>query len=196
MTYRTGVRAAIYARYSSALQSESSIDAQLASCRQFCVARGYTVAAEYIDRAESGSTTERTQFKRLMADVQAAAYNVVITHKLDRLSRSMTDVMLIMREFQGRAVTYASVTEQFDFTTPIGKIILAVLAGMAEWYLENLRTEINKGKHERAMNGRVNASILPFGYRRERIGEEHTTSGKVRVIYKIVIDEAEAPHVR
>lgn len=158
--------AVIYARYSSTLQSESSIDAQLKACRAFCAERGYTVAAEYIDRAESASTTERTNFKRLMADAREIAYHVIVTHKLDRLSRSVTDIMLIMRELNARNIQYASVSEQFDFTTPVGKIILAVLAALAEWYLTNLKAEINKGKHERASKGLSNASTPPFGYSR------------------------------
>lgn len=187
--------AVIYTRYSSALQNENSIDAQLKLCRAFCEQRGFTVVDEYIDRAESASTTKRTDFQRMMTDMRARRFEVVVTHKLDRLSRSVTDILLMMKEFKERECRYVSATEQLDLTTPFGMMILVILAWFAEWYLINLRGEIAKGKHERAVKGQVNASILPFGYTREKIGEEKTVSGKVRIIYRIAIDENGA-HVR
>ena len=164
------IHAAIYARFSSSLQSESSIDAQLRECRAFCEQRGYAVVAEHLDREESGSSTRRPAFNALMADVRAGRCGVIVSHKLDRLSRNMTDVVLTMRELNQHGVQYVSVLEQFDFTTPIGRIILAVLAALAEWYLANLKTEINKGKRQRAISGKSNASIMPFGYARGEQG--------------------------
>jgi hypothetical protein len=63
--------AIIYARYSSRLQNESSIEAQLNDCRAFCAQRGYTVIAEHADKEKTGSTTNRPGLKAMLADVDA-----------------------------------------------------------------------------------------------------------------------------
>lgn len=158
-------RAAIYTRVSTEMQVEGwSLADQVKACRKFCHDKGWQIANEYEERGESASTTKRTEFQRMMADARAGGFNVIVTHKLDRLSRSITDIMLIMHELSRLNVQYASVAEQFDFTSPVGRIILAVLAALAEWYLANLRTEIHRGKRERAASGHLNASIAPFGY--------------------------------
>jgi site-specific DNA recombinase len=158
--------AAIYARYSSALQSESSIDAQLAACKSFCAQRGYDIAQTYIDRIESASTTTRPQFQRMLADAEARKFNIVVTHKLDRFSRSVVDVLLLMERFTEWGVQYTSATEPFDYTTAAGRMFLTQLAALAEWYRGNLIFEIAKGKHQRAVSGKVNFSTPPFGYSR------------------------------
>jgi len=62
-------------------------------------------------------------------------------------------------------VGYVSASEQFDFTTPIGKVMLVMLAAFAEWYLDNLSAETKKGKRARAEKGLWNGNP-PFGYRR------------------------------
>jgi site-specific DNA recombinase len=175
-------RAAIYTRVSSEMQLEGhSLDAQLDACRAFCRQRGYEVVGEYTDPAESASTTSRPQFQRMMADMRSGSFQVIVAHKLDRLSRNVTDVLLTMRELQQHSAMFVSVAEQFDFTSPIGRVILAVLAALAEWFLDNLRAEIGKGKHARAVKGLSNASLPPFGYAR-------TDGG--------LVPDEHAPHVR
>ena len=61
-------RAALYARYSSDNQREESIEAQLAILHKFCVDNGYTVVAEYCDRAKSATTANRPDFLRMIDD--------------------------------------------------------------------------------------------------------------------------------
>lgn len=52
---------------------------------------------------------------------------------------------------------------QFDFSTPMGKMMFGMIALLAEWYLDNLSQETTKGKSERARKGDWNGT-LPFGY--------------------------------
>lgn len=86
-------RAALYARYSSELQSPRSIDDQLALCRDYCKQNGLTVAGEFHDRALSGaSLVGRNGIAKLMEFAQSGKCDVVVVECLDRLSRDLADL--------------------------------------------------------------------------------------------------------
>ncbi len=161
------MRAAIYARVSTDEQAEEghSIDAQLRLAREFCAHRQWIVIGEYIDEGFSGRTLERPRMQALIADVRAKQVDVVVVHKLDRLSRSILDTLALLNDWNESQTSFASATEQFDFTTAIGKVTLALLAAFAQYFIDNLREETKKGKRERAMQGLYNGT-LPFGYQR------------------------------
>ena len=86
------LNAVIYARYSSTQQTENSIDGQLRECRRFAEYHGYTILAEYIDRAKSGtSAEERTDFLRMIADAKKQQFAFVIVYRFDRFARNRYD---------------------------------------------------------------------------------------------------------
>lgn len=158
------MRAAIYLRVSSEMQLEGfSLEAQEAASRALITARGWTLAEVYKDEGRSAKTTERPAFQAMMADARAARFDAVVVHKLDRLSRSIIDLLLIAKELEALKISFVSATEQFDFTSPIGKVLFALLAAFAQWYLDNLAAETAKGHHARAAAGHRHGSI-PFGY--------------------------------
>ena len=97
-------RAAIYARFSTDLQSERSIDDQVALCRDFAVRSGFQVAAVFQDRAKSGaSVLGRDGLLALMAAAKARAFDVLLVEHSDRIARSMRDLADIHERltFQG-----------------------------------------------------------------------------------------------
>lgn len=158
------MRAAIYTRVSSeeqleghSLSAQSELDKQLASQRE------WEVVNIYEERGRSGKTVLRPEFQRMMRDAEAGLFDVIIVHKLDRFSRSVADVMTYLKRLNEFGVSLVSVTENFDFTTAGGKMLMGVLAVFAEWYIDNLSQETSKGKKERARKGGWNGT-LPFGY--------------------------------
>lgn len=159
------VRAAIYARVSTEEQAEEghSIDAQLRICRELCATRKWTIVGEYVDAGISGTTLDRARFQDLLRDIRAGKIDVIVVHKLDRFSRSLVDTLVTLAELSQRGVSFCSATEQFDFTTPIGKVLLALLAAFAQYFVDNLREETKKGLRQRALKGFYNG-LLPFGY--------------------------------
>jgi site-specific DNA recombinase len=159
-------RAIIYTRVSTEEQASEghSLEAQARICRAFADQRGWSVVALYEDAGISGKNDRRKGFQAVLADVRQGRADIVVTHKLDRFSRSIIDILVYMRELSKLGVSYASATEQFDFTTPMGKVVLTILAAFAEWYLDNLSAETKKGKKERAQKGLWNGNP-PFGYR-------------------------------
>lgn len=158
-------RVAIYARVSTDEQADEghSIDAQVRLCRELCARKGWIIAAEYVDAGLSGTTTRRPEFQRMMHDARRKEFDIIAVHKLDRFSRSLVDTLTLLAELAHVGISFCSATEDFDFTTPIGRVLLAMLAAFAQYYIDNLRAETKKGKRERALKGFYNG-VVPFGY--------------------------------
>ena len=84
-------RCVLYARYSSDLQQDKSIDDQLASLRERAKQLGWTVVEEYADRALSGTSIKREGLLRLLDDAKLEKFDIVMSEGLDRISRNQTD---------------------------------------------------------------------------------------------------------
>lgn len=80
--------AVIYARYSDSKQTEQSIEGQLKVCNEYARTHGYTILQEYIDRAQSGKTDQRTQFRRMLADSKKKQFDAVIVYAINRFGRN------------------------------------------------------------------------------------------------------------
>ena len=160
------LRAGIYTRVSTGVGMQAdgfSLDAQLTACRKLAAERKWKVAAVYTDVGISAKTTARPKFREMMRDAQANRFDVLIVHKLDRLSRSVVDSLTTLNSLNKAEVAFVSVMEDFDLTGPMGKIMLTMLAAFAQWYLDNLSLETAKGKKARAEAGLWNSAV-PFGY--------------------------------
>src|SRR5258707_13713343 len=86
------VRAAIYARYSSDLQRDASIEDQVRICKARIESEGWQAAGTYTDHAISGSVRMRPGYQKLLEDARNGAFEVVVAEALDRLSRDQEDV--------------------------------------------------------------------------------------------------------
>lgn len=86
------IRAAIYARYSSDLQRDASIEDQIRVCKMRAEREGWTVINCYTDHAISGASLMRPGIQMLMQDGAAERFDIVIAEDLDRLSRDQEDI--------------------------------------------------------------------------------------------------------
>ena len=84
----------------------------------------------YDDGGISGATLERPALKRLLRDVEAGLIDVIVTYKLDRLSRSLTDFAKLIDVFERHNVTFVSVTQQFNTTSSMGRLTLNILLSL------------------------------------------------------------------
>jgi site-specific DNA recombinase len=153
-------RAAIYARFSTDLQNERSIDDQAALCRSYTRREGLTVVAVYEDRARSGgSLIGRDGLMRMMEDAKSGAFDVVVVEALDRLSRDMEDLAGLHKRLSFCGVGIRAVNEGVVNTVLVG---LRGLVGQ-------LYREDNVQKIRRGMAGRVRQGLaaggLTYGYR-------------------------------
>ena len=159
-------RAAIYHRVSSEEQVEGySLDAQQRATKAYCEAHDWEIVREYRDEGKSAWTDDlakRPAFLQMITDAEAGHVDVVVVHKLDRFSRNLITTLETLQRLEAVSVGFVSISEAMDFTTPIGKVILATLGAFAEYYSANLSAETRKGKSERKKQGLYNG-VLPFG---------------------------------
>ena len=92
----------------------------------------------YTDK-ESGDHINRPAFERLQKDIFSGLVGTVVVWKLDRLSRKLQDGLNVLCEWCDRKLRVVSVTQQIDFNGTIGKMIAAVLLGIAEMEQETRR---------------------------------------------------------
>lgn len=159
------IRAGIYARVSSRQQRDNtSIETQVADCRQHAASRGWVVASEYVDAAESGRKVTRPALQRLLADVSAGKLDAVIVWKLDRLGRNTWQQLgIIEQHFQG--VQFESVTESVDRLTAGGKFSLAVMVAAAELQSNLTSERVRRARKHQVLRGEW-VGPPPFGYER------------------------------
>ncbi len=159
------MRAVWYLRVSMAEQLKGhSLDAQRVSTTTFIRQRSWTLTGEYLDAGLSAkSDSHRPAFQQLLADAQAGKFDVVVVDKIDRFYRHLKGLLTALELLRAADVTFVSVKENLDFSTPWGKLSLTVLGMLAEIYIDNLSQEAHKGKLARARKGQWNGSI-PFGY--------------------------------
>ena len=159
------MRVAGYTRVSHKEQVEGhSLEAQAHSIRSFCTSRNWTLVHIYTDAGHSARRESyRPDFERMLQDARAGRFDVLVVDKLDRFYRHLRGCLSTLDELHSCGVTFVSVRENLDFSTPWGKLTLTVLGMLAEIYIDNLREETRKGKLQRAREGLYNGSI-PFGY--------------------------------
>jgi site-specific DNA recombinase len=124
-------RCAIYTRKSSeeGLEQEfNSLAAQCEACEAFIRSQrneGWVLAkTRYNDGGFSGGNLERPALEQLIADIQAGRIDIVVVYKVDRLTRSLADFARLVELFDAEAVSFVSVTQQFNTTSSMGRLTL------------------------------------------------------------------------
>jgi DNA invertase Pin-like site-specific DNA recombinase len=152
-------RAAIYARFSTDLQNERSIDDQAALCRKYAESQDLTIVATFEDRARSGgSILGRDGLFQLMEQARAGAFEVIVVEALDRLSRDMEDLAGIHKRLSFLGVQIRAVHEGVVNTVLVG---LRGLVG--QLYREDNAHKVRRGLAGRVDRG-LNAGGLTYGY--------------------------------
>jgi DNA invertase Pin-like site-specific DNA recombinase len=161
----SGLRAALYERVSTTMQKESghSLDSQEEDLINYCKRRNWTVVNLYKDEAVSGRLVDRPGLQRLLGDVRAGKIDVVVVPNVSRFFRKLDTLLATMKIFNDYGVSFVSLSENLNFTTKWGKLILSVLGTLAEIYVDDLSETTSRGKQQRARKGLFNGSI-PTGY--------------------------------
>ena len=111
----TGLKAVIYARYSSDNQREESIEGQIRECTAFAEKNGITILKHYIDRAYSAKTDNRPEFQRMINDSRQRLFDIVLVWKLDRFARNRYDSANYKNILKKNGVRVVSANEPITF---------------------------------------------------------------------------------
>jgi site-specific DNA recombinase len=175
-------RVAIYARYSSDLQSERSNEDQIALCKAAAKRSGFVVVATYEDKELSGSSTfERLGWQRLMRDAEARKFDLVLAEDVDRLVRDEADYHLARKR-----LTYWGVR---IFTAHGGEVTAiegSLRAMMSAQFLDNLAHKVRRGLGGVLRDGR-HPGGRAYGYRAVdgKPGELAIVDSEAEVVCKI-----------
>lgn len=159
-------KVAIYARVSTEEQASEgySINAQLQTLRQYANLYNWEIADEYVDEGISGKNiTGRPAMQRLVADVEHDKFQAVLVWKISRLSRNMLDTLTLLDKFEDFGVKFISYSENFDTGSPIGRLVVQLMASIAEMERNTLSENVKLGMKQRALEGSWNGGVI-FGY--------------------------------
>jgi len=160
-------RAVGYIRVSDESQIEGySLDAQKREISEWCRAQGLDLLHFYEEEGESAfkeSIEKRPKLVALLDATEAREFSVVVVHTLDRWARKAVVQVQACHRLGMSEVGFASVRENIDMTTPVGRLTLTLMGGINEFFSDQLGEHVKKAQRQRIAEG-LPAGPCPFGY--------------------------------
>ncbi|SET70497.1 site-specific DNA recombinase [Natronincola peptidivorans] len=123
----------------------------------------------YDDEGFSGGNADRPQFKKMMKDAKAKKFDVLICYRLDRISRNISDFTKLVEILQKHDITFVSIKEQFDTSTPMGRAMMYIALVFAQLERETIAERIRDNMMQLARTGRWLGGNTPLGFKSEAI---------------------------
>jgi putative DNA-invertase from lambdoid prophage Rac len=153
------MKAALYARVST--HDQQMLPLQLKAMREYVKKRGWTIAQQ-IKEIGSGAKT-RPQREELLKTPRRREIDVIIVWRLDRWGRSLADLVSTLKELSDLSVSFVSLTEAIDLTTPSGRALAGMLAVFAEFerdiLCERVKAGIAQAREQGKRHGRPPTAI-------------------------------------
>ena len=185
-------KAVLYMRYSSASQTEQSIEGQDHVCTDYCDREGWKIVNRYIDRARSAShdTAKRVEFLRMIEDAKKGIFEAVVVYKLDRFARNRYDSAIYKKKLKDAGVQLISATETIA-STPEGIIFESVLEGINEYYSADLKQKVERGIGESIRKKKNLGGTTPLGYKvvNGHLAPDPATAHIVQELFQMVADQ-------
>jgi DNA invertase Pin-like site-specific DNA recombinase len=163
-------KCAVYTRVSTSMQAEkeyNSCEAQKDRIASFIKSQEDMEAfREYSDPGFSGGDLDRPGLKALLRDIEGGQIEVVLTYKIDRLTRSSKDFYALIEFFEKYGVSFISVTERFDTSSPSGRLLRNIMLTFAQFEREMTGERIKDKLEQKAKRGFWNGSVPPIGYKK------------------------------
>ncbi len=176
-------KCAIYIRVSTEEQAKKgiSLSAQKDKCQVFAELKDWEVYNIYRDAGFSAGNTKRPAFLRMMEDAHSKRFQTILVYKVDRFSRRLKDLILVLDELKKEGINFTSVTEQIDTNTAMGEAFFQIIGVFAQLERGMIKERVNLAFDRKVKMGET-ANRAPFGYHYKN--------------KKLVIDEENAPKVR
>ncbi|KEH90578.1 recombinase family protein [Clostridium botulinum] len=164
------MKAAIYSRKSVFTGKGESVENQVQMCKEY--AQRNLNIDEFIiyeDEGFSGGNTNRPKFQELILDVKKKKFDVLICYRLDRISRNVADFSSTLELLQDNNISFVSIKEQFDTSTPMGKAMVYIASVFAQLERETIAERIRDNMLELSKTGRWLGGQTPLGFDSEKI---------------------------
>lgn len=152
------LRAAIYARFSSDLQRDASIEDQIRLCRERAAREGWQIVGSYEDAATSGASLMRSGIQRLQQDARDRRFDLVISEALDRLSRNQADIAALYQ-----TLTFAGTAIETLAEGRIDEMHIGLKGTMNALFLKDLAAKTHRGLRGRVEHGKSGGGNA-YGY--------------------------------
>ncbi|GIW07539.1 MAG: serine recombinase [Dehalococcoidia bacterium] len=154
-----------YPRVSTDIQVErDALQNQIQALEAHAAAHGLRLRL-YPEAGLSAKDTDRPQLQELLADVRAGRVRSVVVTKLDRISRSLADLLDLMRLFEQHGVKFISLRDNIDTSGPVGRFMLHILGAIAELERAITAERVAEDMKLRARRGKWNGGLAPYGRR-------------------------------
>ena len=196
---RPQMRCAIYTRKSTedGLEQEfNSLDAQREAGEAYIASQkseGWVCLPDrYDDGGFTGGNMDRPALQRLLADIEAGGVDAIVVYKVDRLSRSLIDFSKIMDVLERRSVSFVSVTQQFNTSTSMGRLMLNVLLSFAQFEREMISERTRDKIAATRRKGKWSGGMPMLGYDVAEGGGKLVVNddeaARVREIFELYLD--------
>ncbi len=156
-----------YLRVSTDMQVErDALQNQIQALEAYAAAHGLRLRL-YKDEGISAKDTHRPDLQRLLSDVRAGRVRSVLVTKLDRISRSLADLLDLMRLFEQHGVKFISLRDNIDTSGPVGRFMLHILGAIAELERAITAERVAEDMKLRAQRQKWNGGLAPYGRRME-----------------------------
>ncbi|MHB8613335.1 MAG: recombinase family protein [Candidatus Dormibacteraceae bacterium] len=161
------IRVATYTRISTDEEHQPfSLEAQAERLDSYVRSQeGWEVVRRFTDQM-SGSTLERPQLQRALAEARFGRFDLLLVYRVDRLSRSVRGLAQVLEDLDQANVVFRSATEPFDTGSPAGRMMVQMLGVFAEFERATIIDRVIAGMERKAARGGWLGGTIPFGYRR------------------------------
>ena len=182
------LRVAIYSRVSTEGQPKEglSVEAQIDKCTSFCQARDWEIFKVYRDAGFSAGSLNRPALELLLRDANEKKFDIILVYKIDRFSRKLKDLIMILEDLKEKSINFTSVTEQIDTTSAMGEAFFQIIGVFAQ-----LERGMVKERVELAFDRKIKFGEAlyraPFGYiyQNKKLVPDPENAGKVREIFEM-----------
>src|SRR6266550_4733803 len=162
------MRVACYARYSSDLQRETSLEDQIGVARRFADLKGWTLVEEHIyaDAALSGASVDRPGLQRLLAAAaqRPLPFDVLLVDDTSRISRDLSDAVRVLQQLGFFGVRVIYIGQNIDSANGEAEVLIAIHGIVDSVFLREMATKIKRGLAGQLERGFATGSST-FGYR-------------------------------
>lgn len=165
------MKVAIYSRKSVFTGKGESIENQIEMCRKYFL-NLYPKEVEFLiyeDEGFSGGNINRPEFKKMLKDIKANKFNVLVCYRLDRISRNVSDFSALLELLQNHNIDFISITEHFDTSTPMGRAMVYISSVFAQLERETIAERIRDNMLELSKQGRWLGGQMPLGFTSEKV---------------------------